>query len=106
MCAQDTFNYASDRLKDDDEVVDMAVATYGYNALEYASEREQFNSEKIKRWLDLELKNSYCARDLVKIIMDALSVANEARGYVQKETIEEESQKVLSRIQNKSDYNS
>ena len=106
MCAADTFNYASDRLKDDDEVVDMAVDWYGYSALRYASEREQFNPEKIECWLDLELRNSNYASDLVKIIMDALSIANEARGYIQKETIEEGHQKVLSRIPNKSDYNS
>lgn len=106
MCASDAFKYASDRLKDDDEVVDMAVSRYGYDALEYASEREQFNSKKIKRWLDLELRNSICEHVLVEIIMNALRIANEARGYIQKETIEEEPQKVLSRIPNKSDYNS
>lgn len=104
--ASDTFEYASDRLKDDDEVVDMAVYKYGYSVLRYASERKQFDSKKIKRWLDLELKNSSCASGLVEIIMNALSIANEARGYIKKETIEEGPQKVLSRVPNKSDYNS
>ena len=105
-CASDTFRYASERLRDDDEVVDTAVSSYGFHALRYASERKQFDSEKIKRWLDLELRNSRCESDLVEIIMNALSIVNEARGYIQRGEEKEGTQKVLARVPNKSDYNS
>ena len=106
VCASEILCYASERLRDDDEVVDTAISYYGYYALRYASERKQFDSEKIKSWLDLELRNSNCECDLVEIIMNALNVANEARGYIQKEVIKEGTQKVLAKVPNKNDYNS
>lgn len=93
--------FLSDRLKDDDDVVGV-VTDHSFDALEYASERKQFNPLVIRTWLDRE----HVSRPLVDIIMNAINVANEARGYIQKETIEEGSQKVLSRVPNKSDYNS
>ena len=104
--ASDTFCYASERLRDDDEVVDTAIRCYGLHALIYASERRQFDAKRIKRWLDLKLINSDCESELVEIIMKALNVANEARGYIQKDGTEEETHKVYSKVQNKKDYNS
>ena len=87
--------FASDRLKDDDEVVEIARSNFK-KQLVYASERFQYNPKYIYFWLATELKNINCSHDLVNIITKALTELAELKGWSKNE---EEGKKLLKKLE-------